>query len=173
MSAKTDLVHAVAVAVAVDADGPLAGLLIVGPSGAGKSSLALCLIDACPFRRTALVADDAVRLAAIPAGLAASAPAGIAGLIEIRGFGPAPVRSAPTVLLRLAVDLGGDACRLPEPTPISPVGDGAPLPLYPFLWKGAEATAAHRVRRMIASILDGQTAQRTQDGAPALRIEGE
>lgn len=173
MSAAADVVHAAAVAVAVDADGPLAGVLILGPSGSGKSSLALSLIEACPFHRTALVADDAVRLERVPAGLAARAPDRIAGLIEVRGFGPASARSISAALLRLAVDLGGDPARMPEPKPFRAAGDGPPLPLYPFLWRGAEATAAHRVRRMVAAILDGQTPQRTQDGAPALWIEGE
>lgn len=171
MTAASDsaLIHAVAIAVAVDADGPLAGALILGPSGAGKSSLALSIIEACPFQRTALVADDAVLIEADNAFLRARSPDRIKGLIEIRGYGPAPVRTAPAIHLIAAIDLGGAAERAPAPKEFRPLGNALGLPLYPFFWRGGEATAAHRLRRMIVSILDGQMPQRTQDSAPVQR----
>jgi hypothetical protein len=165
VSADT-LLHGVVVAVAVDDDGPLAGALILGAAGAGKSSLALCLIDACPFRRTALVADDVARVEVMDGRVMASAPDALAGLIEIRGLGPTPIRSAPMTALVLAVDLDGETSRLPAPQGFQPAPGGPALPRFPFLWAGAEASAPHRLRRMIMSILGGQMLQRTQDSVP-------
>jgi serine kinase of HPr protein (carbohydrate metabolism regulator) len=70
-------VHATAVAI----DG--GGVLLLGPSGAGKSDLALRLID----RGAKLIADDRVNLADDGACVVLSAPARIAGLLEVRGLG--------------------------------------------------------------------------------------
>ncbi len=165
-SQSPELVHGVAVAVAVDADGPLAGALILGPSGSGKSSLALMLIEACPFQRTALVADDAVILEARAAALIARSPERLQGLIEIRGFGSSKVRAVSACALTLAVDLGGAAERTPAPSIYQPAGAVTGVPQYPFIWKGAEASAPHRLRRMIASILGGQSAELAQDNRP-------
>ena len=55
-------------------------VMIVGPSGAGKSDLALRLID----RGATLVADDYTNLSRDGDTLVASAPATIAGRIEVR-----------------------------------------------------------------------------------------
>lgn len=78
-------VHATALVVAGR------GLLVVGPSGAGKSSLALCLLDLCAPGGGfgCLISDDRVWLSAAGGRLVAEAPQAIAGLVEIRGFGPA------------------------------------------------------------------------------------
>ncbi|MEP7241452.1 MAG: HPr kinase/phosphatase C-terminal domain-containing protein [Devosia sp.] len=83
------------------------GIILRGPSGAGKSLLALQLIDAWEARgRPALlVSDDRVEIEATTQGLVMSAPAAIAGLIELRGRGIVErpfVGSAP---LHLVVDL--------------------------------------------------------------------
>lgn len=164
--------HATAAAVAVDADGPLAGALIVGPSGSGKSALALMLIEACPFQRTALVADDAVIIETTGGGLVARAPDRIRGLIEIRGFGPSTVKAVSECRLVLAVDLGVESERMPAPRRFGESADETAIPLYPFLWKGAEATAPYRLRRMIAAILGGQRPRRAQDRGPAWSVEG-
>ncbi len=147
------LIHATALALAVDADGPLAGVLLLGPSGAGKSALALAAIEDCPWRRTALVADDAVEIQAKGGRATASARAPVKGLIEVRGFGPAPVRAAPSAALVAAFDLAAPAERLPEPGAY-PLGEGLSLPLYPF--KPGEAGPA-RLRVAVRSILGGQT----------------
>lgn len=167
-----DPVHATAAAIAVDPDGPLAGALILGPSGSGKSSLALALIETCPFRRTALVADDAVIIEAAGGGLEARAPDRIRGLIEVRGFGPAAARTVSTCRLALAIDLEADGERTPAPRWFRPSASGPAIPLYPFLWKGEEATAPHRLRRMAAAILGGQSARRAQDRNPVCDGEG-
>lgn len=83
------------------------GVLISGPSGSGKSSLALHLIDL--FRQRGrfamLVADDRVWASVRSGRLVAEAPEPIAGLIEIRGFGPAPVLFEPRAIVDLAVTL--------------------------------------------------------------------
>ena len=70
------------------------GLLIFGPSGSGKSSLALHLLDLCALNGDfgCLVSDDRVWLSAAGGRLLAETPEAIAGLVEIRGFGPAPLR---------------------------------------------------------------------------------
>jgi serine kinase of HPr protein (carbohydrate metabolism regulator) len=67
------------------------GVLIAGASGAGKSALALHLIERCRAAGVfaTLVADDQVWVAALGGRLVAEAPAPIAGLVEVRGFGPA------------------------------------------------------------------------------------
>jgi HPr kinase/phosphorylase len=82
-----------------------AGVLLLGPPGSGKSDLLLRLLDI----GFVLVADDQVCLD----GRVASAPASMAGLVEVRGLGI--VRFAHvTATLRLAVRLGPGP-RLPEP----------------------------------------------------------
>ena len=59
------------------------GVLLRGPSGAGKSDVALRLIDGGAL----LVADDRVELRMVDGRLMASAPAALAGLLEVRGLG--------------------------------------------------------------------------------------
>ena len=90
-----------------------AGILLRGPSGSGKSDLALRLIDG----GARLVADDQTELRRSGAGLVASAPAAIAGLLEIRGIGIVHCPPAASAPLRLVVDLvpAESVERLPEP----------------------------------------------------------
>lgn len=154
--------HATAIALAVDADGPLAGAALLGLSGAGKSSLALALIDGCPFRRTALIADDQVIVAA---NGDASAPGALQGLIEVRGFGPARVRWTPKARLAAVFDLSLDSGRLPAPQ-WRDLAPGLVLPLFPMRWTGVEAAAAHRLRVIVRQVLCGQIGEETQDTRP-------
>lgn len=108
-----------------------AGVLLLGPAGAGKSDLTLRLLD----RGFQLVADDRVDVAD---GMA-SAPALLAGLLEIRGLGLLRFSYLAAARLRLVAQLGGDADRLPLPVRFPPLG----LPqisLDPML-----ASAAQRV----------------------------
>lgn len=86
-------------------------VMIEGPSGAGKSDLALRLID----RGGVLVSDDYTVLAARDGALWASAPATIAGRIEVRGIGIVDLPAAPPAPVALIVRLGTDVPRLPEP----------------------------------------------------------
>jgi len=107
MTAGRSRVHASCVAV----DG--AGILIRGPSGSGKSSLALRLIDEGGI----LVADDQTLVEAVDGGIVASAPASIAGRLEVRGLGIVSLEYLPRARLALIVDLAAaDAiARLPAP----------------------------------------------------------
>lgn len=147
------LIHGVAIAVAVDPDGPLAGVLLIAPSGCGKSALALAMIEACPWRRSALVADDAVILSNETGAVLARPPAPIAGLIEIRGFGPVRVRAVARVRIVAGFDLAAPSARLPDPERRA-LSDQITLPLWPF--QPGEGGAI-RLRAALRSILGGQT----------------
>ena len=88
------------------------GVLLRGPSGSGKSDLALRLIDG----GAVLVADDRVDLAARDGSLTASAPANLAGSIEVRGMGIMAVPSIPRSAIGLVIDLVHEDAleRMPE-----------------------------------------------------------
>jgi len=108
----SETVHASTVAI----DGR--GVMLEGPSGAGKSDLALRLID----RGAVLVSDDYTVLVRSGDTLVASAPATIAGRIEVRGVGILPVTSIAQVPVALLVRLGAEVDRLPEPSTRSIAG---------------------------------------------------
>jgi len=78
-------------------------VLLRGKSGSGKSDLAWRTLQADEEAR--LVADDRVDVTTSPGGLTVSAPAGLAGLLEIRGLGLLELPYAPQADLRLIVDL--------------------------------------------------------------------
>lgn len=105
-SLSSETVHASAVAI----DGR--AVLIGGRSGHGKSDLALRLID----RGATLISDDYTFLRRVEGKAVASAPATIAGKIEMRGVGLleelATVQEVPVALF---VDLDKTPERLPEP----------------------------------------------------------
>lgn len=90
------------------------GVLIRGPSGAGKSDLALRLID----RGAVLVSDDYCDMKVEGGAVWLSAPATIAGRMEVRGLGIVPIANQTSVRLRLIVDLARHETieRLPEKT---------------------------------------------------------
>jgi len=98
--------HACAVAAGEHA------LLITGASGAGKTTLALEMIAL----GAELIADD--RVCTWPDGtgrLWLSAPANIAGLVEIRGFGLVRLAARSGAALKLIADLDhGESERLPS-----------------------------------------------------------
>ena len=100
------LVHATAIAI----DGR--AVLLRGPSGAGKSDLALRLIDG----GARLVADDQVELRRAGERVVVTAPAAIAGLIEVRGLGILRVEAVAEATLALLVDLvpSAEVDRFPE-----------------------------------------------------------
>ena len=87
------------------------GILIRGASGSGKSTLCLQLIDGEGYGlgrktlRARLVADDQVELFPRKGKLVARPPAGLAGLIEIRGAGILATTYKKSVILKLVVDL--------------------------------------------------------------------
>ena len=86
-------------------------VLIEGVSGAGKTDLALRLID----RGAALVSDDYSIVRRHGASVVATAPATIAGKIEVRGVGIIEMPHATEAPVALIVTLGEPATRLPEP----------------------------------------------------------
>jgi HPr kinase/phosphorylase len=108
-----------------------AGVLLLGPPGSGKSDLLLRLLDI----GFALVADDCVL---IEDGFA-SAPASLAGLLEVRGLGILRLPSVPRTRLRLVVTLQHEVPRLPEPRLHAEIG----LPLVAL--DPRPASAARRV----------------------------
>jgi serine kinase of HPr protein (carbohydrate metabolism regulator) len=128
------LVHGTAVAI----DG--AAILLRGASGAGKSDLALRLID----RGACLIADDQAELRRAIDQVLVSAPAAIAGLIEIRGLGILRVDTVTAAPLVLLVDLvpPTEVERLPESRSEDVLGVAVPvMALAPF-----EASAPAKLR---------------------------
>lgn len=112
--------------------------MIEGASGVGKSDLALRLID----RGAVLVSDDYSFIRRHEGRILASAPATIAGKIEVRGLGIVETRCAGETPVALIVALGEPAARLPEP------GDGRTVlgVELPFIaLDGREASAAIKV----------------------------
>jgi HPr kinase/phosphorylase len=89
------------------------GILIRGASGSGKSQLCLLLME----EGAKLVADDQVLLESEKGMLFGSAPAVLAGKLEIRGLGIIDVDHQPEVEIKLIVDLMPSALipRMPEP----------------------------------------------------------
>jgi len=122
------------------------GLLLRGPSGSGKSDLALRLIDA----GARLVADDQTELRRLGDALIMTAPAILAGQIEVRGIGILRVPSVNSAPLRLVVDLVAPKAieRLPEPESIELLGRSVPLlRLAPF-----EASTPAKLRLALADV---------------------
>jgi len=128
------LIHATCVAI----DG--AGVLLRGPSGAGKSDLALRLID----EGAALVADDYCHVTVADGRLIATAPAAIAGRMEVRGQGIVAMPIAADATIAVVIDLmpAKDIERLPDSTTC--VLDGVTVPHVCI--DAAAPSAAARVR---------------------------
>lgn len=101
---SSETLHASTVAV----DGR--AVLILGISGSGKSDLALRLID----RGFTLVSDDQTVVQKRGERLYASAPATIAGKLEIRGLGIVDMPAVGDVAVALAVELTSAIQRLPD-----------------------------------------------------------
>jgi serine kinase of HPr protein (carbohydrate metabolism regulator) len=125
-------VHASCVAI----DGH--AVLIEGLSGAGKSDLALRLID----RGATLVADDYTMLRREGDRLIATAPATIAGMIEVRGLGILPFPYEDGLPVALLITLGGAVERMPDDAALRSFG-GVSVPVMPLA--GFEASAPIKV----------------------------
>lgn len=93
--------------VAVDGN----GVLLLGAPGSGKSDLVLRLLDhhgggtSGRHRAMRLVADDQVVITRQGNALLASAPAALAGKLEVRGLGIVAVPALAEAVLTLAVRL--------------------------------------------------------------------
>lgn len=125
-------------------------MLLRGPSGGGKSDVAVRLIDDGAL----LVADDQVQVRAEDGRLMATAPAPLAGLIEVRGVGILPVPTAETAEIRLVVDLvaAQDVERLPEPETVTLMDRSVPhLALSPF-----DASTPAKLRLAAAAVAAGR-----------------
>ena len=135
---SSEMLHATSVAI----DGHV--VLIQGVSGTGKSDLALRLID----RGAVLVSDDYTLLHAEGNALHATAPATIAGRIEVRGIGIVDRPTMPSVPVALFVE-AGTPDRLPEPA--TRVIAGIAIPAYRLAL--LEASAPAKIDLMLDRIL--------------------
>ncbi len=120
-------------------------VLISGRSGSGKSDLALRLID----RGASLVSDDYTIVRRVSGKLIASAPANIAGKIEVRGIGLVEVPALAEAPVCLMVDVSREVERMPqgnEPVVIA----GVRLPLVAL--NALEASAPVKVEVALATI---------------------
>jgi serine kinase of HPr protein (carbohydrate metabolism regulator) len=120
-------------------------VLIGGLSGSGKSDLALRLID----RGAVLVSDDYTIVRRTAGGLIASAPANIAGKIEVRGLGIVEMPSTADVPVALYVDLDTRPQRLPEPGETRSLA-GVPVPI--LMLKAHEGSAPIKVELALKNI---------------------
>jgi serine kinase of HPr protein (carbohydrate metabolism regulator) len=136
-------VHGTAIALGSE------GILLRGPSGAGKSDLALRLID----QGARLVADDQTELRRDGDDIMMSAPATIAGQIEVRGLGIVALPSVASAPLRLVVDLmpPEEIERMPLPRECRYLDCALPLiALAPF-----EASAPAKLRLALRTLARG------------------
>lgn len=125
-------------------------MLLRGPSGGGKSDVAVRLIDDGAL----LVADDQVQVRMDGGRLMATAPAPLAGLIEVRGIGILPVPTADTAEIRLVVDLvaAERVERMPEPETVTLIDHTVPhLALSPF-----DASTPAKLRLAAAAVAAGR-----------------
>jgi serine kinase of HPr protein (carbohydrate metabolism regulator) len=139
----TLLVHATAVAIEGEA------VLLRGASGSGKSDLALRLVDG----GARLVADDQVVLRRADNRLLASAPAAIAGLMEVRGIGIVRVEALETAPLVLIADMlpSDHVERMPPSRFETLLGVAVPaIGLAPF-----EASAPAKLRLLRRALAEG------------------
>lgn len=132
-------------------------MLILGPSGAGKSSLALSVIEMMRAQRrfAALVADDRIWVEVVNGRLVAEVPQPIAGLVEIRGFGPSLIAHEPRAIVDCVV------CLVPKSQALRLAGQdvaetihGVALPRLD-LAEGDAAGAARALLAWLASPLFG------------------
>ena len=136
---STETVHATSVAIEGRA------VLLCGASGMGKSDLALRLID----RGAILISDDYTIVQCSEGRLDASAPATIAGKMEVRGLGVIDVPSVDHARLALIIDLSQDIDRMPA-DPEERIIAGATLPVVkvaPF-----EASAPIKVELALKAV---------------------
>ncbi len=137
MQHTSETIHASTVAIGARA------VMIGGPSGAGKSDLALRLVD----RGATLVSDDYTLVTRVGDRLLASAPATIAGRMEVRGIGLVDVAHVGNVPVALCVDLTDSVERMPEEPATRSVA-GVAIPLMRLI--AAEASAPIKVELGLA-----------------------
>jgi HPr kinase/phosphorylase len=128
------LVHATAIAIEGRA------VLLRGRSGAGKSDLALRLIEG----GARLVADDQVNLRRAGDRVLVTAPAAIAGLLEVRGVGIVRIEAIAEATLAMLADLvpSEEVERFPEARREDVLG----VPISSITLSPFEASAAAKLR---------------------------
>lgn len=121
-------------------------VLLTGPSGSGKSDLALRLLD----RGFTLVSDDQTIVRKDGDRLLASAPASIAGKLEIRGIGIVDMERIDDVPIALIVELTSNQIqRLPDDSRERPIlGVKLPLVTVDALTASAPSKVALALDRM-------------------------
>lgn len=116
-------------ACAVEIDG--IGILIEGASGSGKTSLALGLVETAERRgiEAHFICDDRAIVETVGGALWARVPAAIAGQVEIRGFGIAPIAHRERCRLGLLARIVPDEHveRMPPPRSARIAGIALPL----------------------------------------------
>lgn len=100
---SSETLHATSVAIGGRA------VLLAGISGIGKSDLALRLID----RGAVLISDDYTLVKRVNNALVATAPATIAGRMEVRGLGVVAMPHVDDMPVALVVDLFDQVDRMP------------------------------------------------------------
>jgi serine kinase of HPr protein (carbohydrate metabolism regulator) len=121
------------------------GVRITGPSGSGKSDLTLRLLD----RGFTLVSDDQTIVKKDADRLLASAPATIAGKLEIRGIGIVEMERTDNVPVALIVELTSDIQRLPDDSRERPIlGVNIPLISIDAMTASAPSKVAVALDRM-------------------------
>lgn len=138
----SEAIHGTAVLLGAD------GVLIRGESGAGKSTLALALID----RGARLIADDRLMLSTVHGRILATAPAPIAGRIELFGHGIVSVPHEHGGVIRLVADIVSDEGleRMPEPHQLSATLLGIALPRQPV--PSATSQAVRLIEAALAAL---------------------
>ena len=120
-------------------------VLIMGPSGSGKSDLSLRLLD----RGFTLVSDDQTTLKKEGDRLVASAPATIAGKLEVRGLGIIEMDRIDNVPVSLIVELTSDLQRLPDDSRERPIlGIRVPLVTIDAMTASAPSKVSLALDRM-------------------------
>lgn len=134
-----ETIHATTVAIGNRA------VMVVGPSGSGKSDLALRLID----RGAMLLSDDYTQVQALNGRLMASAPATIAGKMEVRDIGIITLPHVGDMPVALLVDLDAVRERMPMPDAQRRVA-GIDLPLLTL--RSQEASAPIKVELALKAL---------------------
>lgn len=126
MTARPPTLHGTCVSLGRDA------AVLRGAPGAGKSDLALRFITAYADRGARLIGDDQLVLKRRDNEIWASAPPGLAGLLEVRGVGIIQVAHLAEARVSLLVDLvAGDAVpRMPPDSPPLEQVSAVALPIF-------------------------------------------
>lgn len=136
---SSEMLHATCVAI----DGR--AVLLSGASGMGKSDLALRLID----RGARLVSDDYTLVKRIDGRLVATAPATIAGRMEVRGLGVVAMAHLDDAPVALLVELADRVERMPDEAAVRAVA-GVDVPVVRLI--GYEPSAPIKVELALRAV---------------------